>query len=220
MIYTSTNLYNILAPKLRHSFVGLSVDPLKNARRPNSLISDCSVSSGTSTASLSKSSTTSSASATSNAQNNNNNNNNISNNNNNNNYNNNNAPLMAPLELINEMQTLSLGGNNTFEKTKYQTQQHNKTLKKAYKNNHNHSSVSSPTCNSLSQSLSLTSTPISSMPSTMTCVRIRNKGSHRNGTNEEIAGCNGDSSHHHNHRNGNKRSTTIVSQLSMGNHFF
>ncbi|XP_017488800.1 PREDICTED: uncharacterized protein LOC108377030 isoform X3 [Rhagoletis zephyria] len=41
------------APKLRHSFAGLHLDGTKNARRPNSLISESSLSSGTSSSSLS-----------------------------------------------------------------------------------------------------------------------------------------------------------------------
>ncbi|XP_065362531.1 putative mediator of RNA polymerase II transcription subunit 26 isoform X2 [Calliphora vicina] len=51
------------APKLRHSFVGLHTDQIKTSRRPNSLISESSLSSGTSSSSLSKSSTSSSSSS-------------------------------------------------------------------------------------------------------------------------------------------------------------
>ncbi|XP_054735640.1 uncharacterized protein LOC129242809 isoform X1 [Anastrepha obliqua] len=41
------------APKLRHSFAGMHLDGTKSARRPNSLISESSLSSGTSSSSLS-----------------------------------------------------------------------------------------------------------------------------------------------------------------------
>ncbi|XP_075159405.1 puratrophin-1-like isoform X2 [Haematobia irritans] len=51
------------APKLRHSFVGLQSDQTKGSRRPTSLISESSLSSGTSSSSLSKSSCASSTSS-------------------------------------------------------------------------------------------------------------------------------------------------------------
>lgn len=131
--------------------------------------------------------------------------------------------MMAPLELINELQTLSLDGTETIGKSKYkQTQQIiNKTLKKTYKSNLNNNKATTTTVTTTPTNsgitTALTSAPI--LPSSTiasTYVRIRNKNSQRNCSGH----LDGGRAVQHKQRNGkgsnNKRSTTIVSQLSMG----
>lgn len=149
----------IIAPKLRHSFVGLHTDQTKSSRRPTSLISESSLSSGTSSSSLSKSSTTSSNSSA---------------------HHNHHTHHYQPgvgLELINESQALDQ--NDTCKSLNQQPQQQQQQQPHHY---YNHSQMTNG------------SGCLSHMAGSVT-----NGGS--------IAA---------RHRNNHKRSTTIVSQLSMG----
>lgn len=146
-----TYSFLILAPKLRHSFVGLHSDQVKSSRRPNSLISESSLSSGTSSSSLSKSSTTSSASSAHQHQH-------------------HHLPSNG-LELITESQTLSLEHNTEAGAVKCHNHPHSShTLSSGY-SSHGGGSTGGGTVNSRT------------------------------------------------HRNNHKRSTTIVSQMSMGIEF-
>lgn len=147
----------IIAPKLRHSFVGLHTDQTKSSRRPTSLISESSLSSGTSSSSLSKSSTTSSNSSA---------------------HHNHHTHHYQPgvgLELINESQALDQNDNckSLNQQPQQQQQPHHY---------YNHSQMTNG-----SGCLSHTA------------------GSVTNGGSIAAR-----------HRNNHKRSTTIVSQLSMG----
>lgn len=91
-----TIFFLLKAPKLRHSFVGLLPENGK-PRRPNSLISECSMSSGTSSSSISTGGSLSSGGG--------------KNSTNCNNGNSNNNNTVGGLELINETQTLMLVGS-------------------------------------------------------------------------------------------------------------
>lgn len=110
-----------LAPKLRHSFVGLNVDQTKTTRRPTSLISESSLSSGTSSSSLSKSSTTSSNSSVHNTTH---------------HY----QPGIG-LELINESQTLDQHENNKSSNHHHHSVCHSHGTGTRIRNNHKRSTT-------------------------------------------------------------------------------